>query len=75
MSDTTLTLDEIFEEAGLAAKWEVRGEAKSQAKYLAEGEARKAIEIARNMMKRNRPIDEIIEDTGLTREEVENLSY
>jgi predicted transposase/invertase (TIGR01784 family) len=30
-------------------------------------------EIARNMMKHNRPIDEIIEDTGLTREEVENL--
>jgi len=31
------------------------------------------LDIARNMMKRNRPIDEIIEDTGLTREEVENL--
>jgi len=29
--------------------------------------------IARNMLKRNRPINEIIEDTGLTREEVENL--
>jgi len=29
--------------------------------------------IARNMIKRNRPIDEIIEDTGLTREEVESL--
>jgi predicted transposase/invertase (TIGR01784 family) len=33
-----------------------------------------ALAIARNMFKRNRPIDEIIEDTGLTREEVENLS-
>jgi predicted transposase/invertase (TIGR01784 family) len=32
-----------------------------------------ALAIARNMFKRNRPIDEIIEDTGLTREEVENL--
>jgi len=31
------------------------------------------LSVARNMMKRNRPIDEIIEDTGLTREEVENL--
>jgi DNA-binding phage protein len=38
------------------------------------GERRKALAIARNMMKRNRLIDEIIEDTGLTREEVENLS-
>jgi len=39
-----------------------------------EGELVKALAIAQNMMKRNRPIDEIIEDTGLTREEVENLS-
>ena len=31
------------------------------------------IEIARKLLKRNRPIDEIVEDTGLTREEVENL--
>jgi predicted transposase/invertase (TIGR01784 family) len=37
------------------------------------GEQRKALAIASNMLKRNRPIDEIIEDTGLTREEVENL--
>ena len=29
--------------------------------------------IAQKLMRRNRPIDEIIEDTGLTREEVENL--
>jgi predicted transposase/invertase (TIGR01784 family) len=38
-----------------------------------EGAQTKALAIARNMFKRNRPIDEIIEDTGLTREEVENL--
>ena len=30
-------------------------------------------EIAQNLLKRNRPIDEIMEDTGLTREEVESL--
>ena len=30
-------------------------------------------EIARKLRKRNRPIEEIIEDTGLTREVVENL--
>jgi len=34
----------------------------------------RTIEIAGNMLRRNRPIDEIIEDTGLNREEVENLS-
>ena len=31
-------------------------------------------DIARKMLKRNRPIDEIIEDTGITREELEELS-
>ena len=30
-------------------------------------------EIAKKMKARNRPIDEIIEDTGLTKEEVEAL--
>ena len=39
-----------------------------------EGIKESALVIARNMMKRKRPIDEIIEDTGLTRDEVENLS-
>ena len=37
------------------------------------GEQRRALAMARNLLKRNRPIDEIIEDTGLTREEVETL--
>ena len=29
--------------------------------------------VAKNMLKRNRPINEIVEDTGLTHEEVERL--
>ena len=40
---------------------------------IREAEREKAVIIARNMLKRNRPIEEIIEDTGLTREEVEGL--
>jgi len=32
-----------------------------------------AIEIAKKLLKRKRPIEEIIEDTGLTRKEVEKL--
>ncbi|MCL2147523.1 MAG: hypothetical protein FWH52_06920 [Synergistaceae bacterium] len=31
------------------------------------------MKVAKNLLKRNRPIDEIIEDTGLTREEIDNL--
>ena len=38
-----------------------------------EGELAKALAIARKMLKRNRSIDEIIEDTVLTLEEVEGL--
>ena len=51
----------------------------AQALYHAEQEgiqkgiAERSIEIARKLLKRNRPIDEIVEDTGLTREEIENL--
>jgi len=43
----------------------------AQALYHARCEEK--FEIAQNLLKRNRPLDEIVEDTGLTREEVENL--
>jgi len=38
-----------------------------------EGETTKALAIASKMLMRSRPIDEIVEDTGLTHEEVEAL--
>ena len=47
--------------------------ATAEARGESNGEKKGRIAVARNMMKRNRPIEEIIEDTGLTREEVENL--
>ncbi len=43
----------------------------AQALYNARHEEK--FEIARKLIKRNRPIDEIMEDTGLTYEEVESL--
>jgi hypothetical protein len=30
-------------------------------------------EVARNLLRRNRPVSEIVEDTGLTRQEIEGL--
>ncbi|MCL1791889.1 MAG: Rpn family recombination-promoting nuclease/putative transposase [Peptococcaceae bacterium] len=39
-----------------------------------EGETSKAKNIARNLLKRNRPIEEIMEDTGLTQDEVKKLT-
>ena len=40
---------------------------------IQQGAAERNIEIARKLLKRNRPIDEIVEDTGLSREEIDNL--
>ena len=37
------------------------------------GMYKRSIEIAQRLLRRNRPIDEIVEDTGLTHEKVENL--
>ena len=44
-----------------------------EAQALWNAEHKKALEIAKKMLKRKRPIDEIVEDTGLTREEIESL--
>jgi len=38
-----------------------------------EGRMEGRLEIAKKLLKRNRPIDEIMEDTTLTREEIEEL--
>jgi hypothetical protein len=38
-----------------------------------EGEARRSTEIARNMKRRGRPIDQIVEDTGLSAAEIAKL--
>ena len=42
-------------------------------KEKAEGIAERNIEIAQKLLRRGRPIDEIVEDTGLTYQEVERL--
>ena len=44
-----------------------------EAQALYNNERKTKFEIARKLLNRNRPIDEIIDDTGLTREEAENL--
>jgi len=57
------------------ARAEVRAEARAEAmaEVRAETRAEERINFARNLLRRNRPIDEIVEDTGLSREEVEQL--
>ena len=53
----------------------VRREALAEGKTegLAEGKAEGKAEIAINLLKKNYPIDEIVEITGLSKEEIEKL--
>jgi predicted transposase/invertase (TIGR01784 family) len=50
------------------------GMAKGMAKGEAKGVAKGVAKVALKLLKRNRPIEEIMEDTGFTRTEIENLS-
>ena len=77
MSNTQLTLDEIFEEAGLVAKWEARGEAKGKAigeeRGQAMGEERKAVDVAIKLIQLGIPFETIVTATGLDPEKVKSL--
>jgi len=78
MSDTQLTLDKVFEEVGLVAKWESRGKARGiaegEARGEARGEERKASEIARNMLKNGFSMEETSKLSGLDIAKVRLLS-
>ena len=52
---------------------EKRGEERGEKRGEKRGKKEMAFAIARNMLKRDRHINEIMEDTGLTRTEIENL--
>ena len=66
----------LFEGVALSAGL-AEGEAKGKAEGLAEGQAKgKAegkTEIATNLLKKDYSIEEIVEITGLTKEEIEKL--
>ena len=54
-------------------KFEEKGEARGKIIGREEGEKNKQIEIAKKMLNKNKPIEEIIEFTGLGEEEINNL--
>ncbi|MCL2233714.1 MAG: hypothetical protein FWB99_11640, partial [Treponema sp.] len=66
MSDSALTLDEVFVKVGAAARWEARGEAKGKA----EGKA----EIARNALSRGLSLEMIRDITGLDIETIKAMN-
>jgi predicted transposase YdaD len=65
MSKSALTLDKIFEEAGLVARWEARGEAKGEARGIAVGAEKKAAEIAKNLLKNGFSVEQTAVLAGL----------
>jgi hypothetical protein len=70
MSETALTLEDVFEKAGLLARWEARGEVRGEAR----GEEKKASEIARNMLKNGFSVEQTASLSGLEIEKIRSLS-
>ncbi|MDR0730921.1 MAG: hypothetical protein LBF63_04575, partial [Treponema sp.] len=63
MSDEAITLERVFEEAGLIRKWEaqgeVKGEARGVAQGIAQGIARGKIEVAKNFIAMGLPLNQV----------------
>ena len=67
-------LEEISADAETRKMYEDREKARRDMVSRLVGAKREGkIEVARKLLKRNRPIEKIIEDTGLTHEEIESL--
>jgi hypothetical protein len=65
MSDSTLTIEMVLEETGIAAKYEARGEAK--------GEEKARTEIARNLLDMGWTIEQTAKTSCLSPEKVQSL--
>jgi predicted transposase/invertase (TIGR01784 family) len=66
------------ERARLLHEYEVKARDYERARLddaMERGRNEERIAFARNMLKRNRPIDEIAEDTGLSHDEIKKLSH
>ena len=75
------TRDELVRREALAegetkgmAIGQAKGLAEGKAKGLAEGKAEGKAEIAINLLKKSYPVDEIVEITGLSKEDIEKLN-
>ena len=74
MSKAVGVLKELSADERTRMLYEEREIARRDIVSLMGGAKREGItEVARNLLRRNRPIDEIIEDTGLSQEEIEAL--
>lgn len=65
--------DEAAAMAGALKRGRAEGAAKGRAEGEAKGRAEEKLEIAKNLLIKNIPIETIIEVTGLTKKEIEKL--
>ncbi|MDR1316307.1 MAG: hypothetical protein LBK13_05480, partial [Spirochaetales bacterium] len=65
MRNGTLTLEKVLENAGLTKKWIAEGETRGKAEGRTEGQEEKALEIARNLIRRGWAPGDIAEITNL----------
>jgi len=73
MSDSTITLEQVFEEVGWIAKWEARGKAEGKAEGEATGKELEALKIAKNMIDQGFSFETIVSLTQLDPEKVKAL--
>ena len=73
MSDGTLTVEKIFERAGLIARWEARAEARGRAIGETQGEGKGLEKAARNALAEGLSIESIHRITGLDMETIASL--
>jgi predicted transposase YdaD len=69
MNDSTLTIETVLEEAGLAAKYELKGEARGEAR----GEEKARTEIARNLLGMGWTVEQTALTSRLSIEKVQTL--
>ena len=65
MSDTVKTLDDVFIQTGMAARWEAKAEARA--------EERTALNIAKNMLNLGLPLETVVSATKLDPEKIKTL--
>jgi len=59
----------------LRDRWLNEGRVEGKEEGIAEGKAEGVLELVLKLIKRNRPIEEIMEDSGLSREYIESLMH
>jgi hypothetical protein len=69
MSDAAVTLEKVFEEAGLVRKWEARGRAQGEALGVTRGR----FEVAQKLITMGLPLEQVAEATGLDPETLRSL--